>query len=73
MHAEGLLAVATEIKRQADEANIQMPLLESLDLSGNPVALQQAPIRNSFQHIVRHLRVDTYSGDVPLSDHLGQM
>ena len=50
MHAEGLLAVAEEIRRQADEENIQMPLLESLDLSGNPVALQQVQIRNAFQH-----------------------
>ena len=73
MHAEGLLAVAAEIRSQADEGNVQMPLLESLDLSGNPIALQQAQIRNAFQHLVRHLRVDTYSGDVPLSEHLGQM
>ena len=73
MHAEGLLAVAAEIRSQADEGNVQMPLLESLDLSGNPIVLQQAQIRNAFQHLVRHLCVDTYSGDVPLSEHLGQM
>ena len=73
MHAEGLLAVAEEIRRQVYEESIQMPLLESLDLSGNPVALQQAQIRDAFHHLVRHLRVDTYSGDVPLSDHIAQM
>ena len=73
MHAEGLLAVSREIRRQAEDGDVSGPVLNSLDLSGNPVASQQAEIRAAFRRLVRHLRVDTYNGDLPQSDHVGEM
>ncbi len=73
MHAEGLLAVAAELRQLTEGMNFRIPLLESLDLSGNPVALQQIQIRDAFRHLVRHLRVDTYSCAVPLAEHIAQM